>query len=687
MSIIPDADNVLSLKPLKPLIIGRGPVRLEALEVFAQYHVETMGILLSRKDSIYMLDAQAPELRCLPKNCGVHYVDDYLPQNVQDYVNTIYGICQSAGYNSIFAGYGFLAEDYQFVYALEQLGLKFIGPSAAIVRQAGAKDAAKNLALAHNCQVVPGITIGGQAQDPTAFETNAEIIIADYLTAVKTLFAAHPGYDLRIKAIFGGGGKGQRIIHADDQDTQLQQALRAVWQEVGVNSPGANKTCVIELNLPSVRHWEIQLVGNGDWCLALGGRDCSLQYNEQKLVEFSLTQAGLSQPGNEPYNAADAQTLALLEAEALAFGSALKLDSVSTYEAIVAIDEAASMADNQQTQQQQHFFMEMNTRLQVEHRVTELVFDLVFTLPDNPTEEVVVTSLVHLMCLIAVAGTKLPKPRRRAKAPWSLEVRLNATNAALKPAVGGIIHRWSPPVTTHLINELRDDQGLSRYNPDTGLPLRYAISGAYDANLALLCVSGVSFQAVVTQMISVLNTLVIEGENLELNQLPLLGILSCLSHKARKPLSTQSVFHYLSWIAQFEQAGFMAHKHFLASSRTHSQTNTLEQLQEFQFHDPNLKSLAAINDVLDPPLSSAEYEVLAPSGGCFFAKPHPQALPFIVAGATYDAGSTLGIVEVMKMFNPILTRQDVIIETIHVNDGDMIHKGQLLFTVKPYRRA
>ena len=161
-------------------------------------------------------------------------------------------------------------------------------------------------------------------------------------------------------------------------------------------------TFLIELNIERTRHNEIQLVGNGEWCVSMGGRDCSVQMHEQKLLEVSLTQELLEKEVARSEGAArrklegDQQTLSRMEAESERFGEATRLDNVSTFECIVDGFD--------------HFFMEMNTRIQVEHGVTELVYALRFTNPDDPSESFVVEHLIEVMALLSLHGDRLPRP-------------------------------------------------------------------------------------------------------------------------------------------------------------------------------------------------------------------------------------------------------------------------------------
>ncbi|NTW99461.1 MAG: biotin carboxylase, partial [Geobacteraceae bacterium] len=149
-----------SCEDLKPLIVCRGPIRKEAMDVYDEMGISHYGILLSEKDSIIYPSALAPELRQLTDSNRVHRVPDYSGASKEERVERINQIIQMAkdnGYDSVFAGYGFMAEDEEFVAAIEKAGLKFIGPCAATQAKAGKKDEAKRTALQVNVSVTPGI--------------------------------------------------------------------------------------------------------------------------------------------------------------------------------------------------------------------------------------------------------------------------------------------------------------------------------------------------------------------------------------------------------------------------------------------------------------------------------------------------------------------------------------------------
>src|SRR5512133_1057335 len=145
---------------LKPLIVCRGPIRKEAMDVFEEMGITHYGILLSEKDSIIYPNALAPELRQLTDSKRVHRVPDYSGASKEERVERINQIIQIAkdnGYDSIFAGYGFMAEDEEFVAAIENAGLSFIGPNSRTQADAGKKDEAKRTALQVGVSVTPGI--------------------------------------------------------------------------------------------------------------------------------------------------------------------------------------------------------------------------------------------------------------------------------------------------------------------------------------------------------------------------------------------------------------------------------------------------------------------------------------------------------------------------------------------------
>ncbi len=558
-----------SCEDVRPLIVCRGPIRKEAIDVFTQLGITDLGILLSDKDSIVYTGALAPELRQL-KPHQVHRVLDYTGVTSAERSARIAEIIQIAhdhGYDSVFAGYGFMAEDAGFVRAIEDAGLRFIGPCSRTVHAAGQKDEAKRTALTEEVSVTPGVNdvttrlVLRKAPDAAALaklakeggvelpastweelkarpaELAESLLDASYAAGVDlysidelaeqvvlevaAMLRDNPGNRVRLKAIGGGGGKGQRIVNrvaAGDAplEERVKQAAapaagmaREILSEVKATGVGDNKNILIELNIEETRHNEIQLIGNGEWCLAMGGRDCSLQMHEQKLLEVSITQEGLAAEiaaakarGNETEAKAlemDLVTLQRMEAEGERFGRAVGLDSASTFECIVERDH--------------HFFMEVNTRIQVEHRVSELCYALRFENPDDPEDAFVVDSLVECMVLLSRHGPRLPRPIRTERFAAALEARLNATDRALQPHAGGVIRGWTDPIE----GEIRDDQGICIKNPDTGIFVHYRLAGAYDSNIALLVTEGTDRRDSYLRLSEILRRTRLRGQDLATN--------------------------------------------------------------------------------------------------------------------------------------------------------------------------
>ena len=355
----------------------------------------------------------------------------------------------------------------------------------------------------------------------------------------------YPQNRVRLKAIGGGGGKGQRIVPLG-QAERTPELVREILNEVKTTGVGDNKNVLVELNIETTRHQEIQVIGNGDWCITLGGRDCSLQMHEQKLLEVSVTRESLqsaearaAQAGaadEAAVLAQDVKTLDAMEAEAARFGEAVGLDSVSTFECIVDRD--------------QHFFMEMNTRIQVEHRVSELCYAMRFSNPDDADDTFVVESLVEAMVLLAAHGENLPKPERVPRLPDSLEARLNATNDALQPSAGGIVEFWSDPIE----GEIRDDQGISLHNPDTDVFMEYTLAGAYDSNIALLLTVGDSRESAYEHMAEVLRASRLRGKDLATNLAFHYGLVHWfLGRTVNARPTTQFIVPYLTAVGELAQ--------------------------------------------------------------------------------------------------------------------------------------
>jgi acetyl/propionyl-CoA carboxylase alpha subunit len=578
------------------------------MDVFDEMGITHYGILLSEKDSIVYANALAPELRQLTDSTRVHRVPDYTGASKEERVERITQIIRIAkdnNYDAIFAGYGFMAEDEEFVAAIENAGLKFMGPNSRTQADAGKKDEAKRTALQVGVSVTPGINNvtartlvkkypgrdkllalvkndGLDVDDAIVKDASLsledladQILYASYVKGidlysieemsaqvqveVEAMFREYPASRVRIKAIGGGGGKGQRILGGalltikKPTDGQIREAavdapmlVREVLNEVKANGIGDNKNVLVELNIEQTRHNEIQLLGNGEWCVSMGGRDCSLQMHEQKLLEISVTQETLALSIAKAKKAgrkeevkaleSDLKVLKRMEEDAARFGVAVGLDSASTFECIVDRDR--------------YYFMEVNTRIQVEHRVSELCYSLKFTNPGDKNDFFIVDSLVEAMALLVRHKKNLPKPERIPRFGAAAEARLNATDCSLSPHAGGMIRFWSTPIE----GEIRDDQGISLVNPDTGMFMRYKVAGAYDSNIALLLTKGEDRLESYLHLSRVLGKTTLRGSDLATNLEFHYGLVNWFigQNVMAKP-TTRFVVPYLTLMGQLKE--------------------------------------------------------------------------------------------------------------------------------------
>jgi acetyl/propionyl-CoA carboxylase alpha subunit len=587
-----DADSPwvrsFELSAIKCLIVCRGPVRKEAMDVFDEIGIAEYGILISEKDSIVYPKCLAPELRGFRFPENIHRVPDYMGSGQaekQARIGEIIQIATGHGYTHIFAGYGFMAEDAEFIEAIEDASIRFMGPSSRTARAVGAKDQAKTRARKLGISVTPGVDdvsacallrrcrglgalqelvaehgLDCKFDSEATLEENAELVLqAGYALNLELVTIAelqveaqrhceeiwnkHPDDRIRLKYIGGGGGKGQRVIAGPEE---VESAAMAVFAESKVVAPGSNRNFLIELNIENTRHNEIQIIGNGDWCVSLGGRDCSVQMHEQKLLEVSLTLELLAEEIKEARSRGQHTKLAVLEAdyraleemerEAEQLGESVGLDSVSTFETIVDRDH--------------HYFMEVNTRIQVEHRVTEQAYTLRFCNPDDSEDCFSVDSLVEAMALLSQHGPRLPRPERVERHASGAEVRINATNAALQPHAGGMITSWSPPVP----GEIRDDQGIGIHNPDTGSFVYYCVAGAYDSNIALVVAHGSSRKENLERVAEILRCTELRGIDVQTNLDVHYGLLAwMLGHDAMVKPSTQFMDSYLAVVGRIAE--------------------------------------------------------------------------------------------------------------------------------------
>ncbi len=349
-------------------------------------------------------------------------------------IDAILDAAARTGADAVHPGYGFLSERADFAQAVVDAGLVFIGPPAAAITAMGDKAGAKRRMLAARVPCVPGYL--GDDQSDAALAAEAERV----------------GYPLLVKAVAGGGGRGMRLVRAAGE---LADALAGARREAA--SAFGDGTLMLERLVTDGRHIEIQVFADAHGHVVhLGERDCSAQRRRQKVIEES------------PSPFVDATLRAAMGADAVAAARAVGYVGAGTVEFIVDA-------------QRNHWFLEMNTRLQVEHPVTECVTGL---------------DLVEWQLRVA-AGE--PLPLRQDELRWhghAIEARLYAEDPydGFAPQAGRIAH-WRPARASRAGRADAGTQGLpqalqSSVRIDDGIAEGGVVSPFYDAMLAKVIVHG-----------------------------------------------------------------------------------------------------------------------------------------------------------------------------------------------------
>jgi propionyl-CoA carboxylase alpha chain len=359
----------------------------------------------------------------------------------------IIAACKQTGAQAVHPGYGFLSENEAFAKRCEEEGIAFIGPKAHSIAAMGDKIASKKLALEAKVNTIPGYNdaISGPEQ------------------AVE--IAKGIGYPVMIKASAGGGGKGLRVAFNDKEAFEGF----ASCQNEARNSFGDDRI-FIEKFVQEPRHIEIQVLGDSHGnVIYLNERECSIQRRHQKVIEEAPS----------PF-ISDATRKAMGE-QAVQLAKAVQYQSAGTVEFVVGKD-------------QDFYFLEMNTRLQVEHPVTEAITGL---------------DLVELMIRVA-AGEKLPLTQADVKREgWAIECRINAEDPFRNflPSTGRLV-RFAPPAQTMWQGDTEHLQGV---RVDTGVQDGGEIPMFYDSMIAKLIVHGKDRNDAIAKMREALNGFVIRG--------------------------------------------------------------------------------------------------------------------------------------------------------------------------------
>lgn len=378
----------------KILIANRGEIAVRVATTARRMGIATVAVYSDA-------DADAPHVRACDE--AVHIGPSAAAESYLR-IDKIIAACKSTGAEAVHPGYGFLSENATFADALEEAGIVFIGPTADTIRAMGSKSAAKDLMEAANVPTTPGY----QGEDQSLERFRSE--------------AARIGYPVLLKATAGGGGKGMRMVAREEE---LEEALTSAQREA--RSAFGDDRFLIEKYVTKARHVEVQIFGDGQGNVVhMFERDCSVQRRHQKVIEEA------------PAPHLPTATRAALLKAGVDAGKAVSYRGAGTVEFLYDAENDAV------------YFMEMNTRLQVEHPVSEMITGLDF---------------VEWQLRIA-AGEGLPLPQEEIREYGSaFEARLYAENPAqnFAPSIGTLTTLRLPTRTARIDSGIEQGQTITPF--------------------------------------------------------------------------------------------------------------------------------------------------------------------------------------------------------------------------------
>ena len=411
----------------KILIANRGEIACRIIKTARKMNIATVAVYSDA-------DANTPHVKMADEAYhigGSASADSYLK------ADKIIEVAKQTGAEAIHPGFGFLSENAAFVAAVEAAGIAFIGPASYAIEVMGDKIESKKLAGDAGVSCVPGT--------PDA--------VSDIEEATKA--AAEIGYPVMVKASAGGGGKGMRVI---ETEAELADGMRAAMNEAR-NAFGDDRV-FIEKFVVRPRHIEIQILADGKGgAVYLGERECSIQRRHQKVLEEAPS------PFISP------ETRKAMGEQAVALAKAVEYRSAGTVEFIVGAD-------------QDFYFLEMNTRLQVEHPVTEMVYGL---------------DLVEWMIRVAAGESLTLQQSDITPKGWAMEARLYAEDPErdFLPSIGQLLRYREP-----------EGEGV---RVDSGVEEGGAISMFYDPMIAKLISFADTREEAITRLEAALDDYEIKG--------------------------------------------------------------------------------------------------------------------------------------------------------------------------------
>ena len=416
----------------KILIANRGEIACRVIKTAKRMGIKTVAVFSDADRNALHVKMADEAVSIGPPPANQSYIN----------IDKVIAAVKETNANAVHPGYGFLSENSKFAKALADIGVIFVGPPENAIESMGDKITSKKIAQEAGVNTVPGY-MGVINDDDEALRISKEI-----------------GYPVMIKASAGGGGKGMRIAW---NDTEVKEGFQSSKNEAA--SSFGDDRIFIEKFVTQPRHIEIQILADSRGnCIYLGERECSIQRRNQKVVEEA------------PSSFLDEKTRKEMGKQACKLAKAVGYSSAGTVEFIVDKDK-------------NFFFLEMNTRLQVEHPVTELITNI---------------DLVEQMILVA-AGKRLSITQKDVKLTgWAMESRLYAEDPYRNflPSIGRLT-RYRPPA------EIQNKNFIVRN--DTGVYEGGEISMYYDPMIAKLCTWAPNRAEAIEQMRIALDRFEVEG--------------------------------------------------------------------------------------------------------------------------------------------------------------------------------
>jgi acetyl-CoA/propionyl-CoA carboxylase biotin carboxyl carrier protein len=585
----------------KVLVANRGEIAIRVFRTLRELGIGAIGVY-SEGDRAALHVAYADEAYLLGPTPAA---ESYLA------VDRILDAAGRSGAQAVHPGYGFLAENAAFARAVEEAGLVWIGPPSAAIELMGNKTAARTIMQDAGVPIIPGTT------DPLGS-------VEELLTLGEEI-----GYPLLIKAAAGGGGKGMEVVEAPgDAEQALERAQRQG------QSYFANPDVYVEKLILDPRHVEVQVLADAHGNVVhLGERDCTLQRRHQKLIEET------------PSPAVDEALRERIGRIGVDAARACGYRSAGTVEGLLTRDG-------------DYFFMEMNTRIQVEHTVTELVTGL---------------DLVREQILVALGERLSVRQEDVELRGHAIECRINAEDAArgflpAPAAVTGYREPAGPGVRV-----------------DSGVAAGYEVSAAYDPMVAKLIVHGVDREHARRRMLRALDEFWIEGPT------TLIGFhKALLAHPCFVAGETcHGIVESEELAARAAELG-AAPAHPPSSQGKAGPARTVETVRSVEVDGRRFEVRLSEPEPEWVGLARRRRERVSQGGGgtggrdAVVSPMQGTVLGVPVAdGDTVEPGQVICIVEAMKMENEVHAHRAGVVRNLSVEPGEPVTTGQVICTIEP----